>query len=481
MQNKKLIFLIVLAGILIGGCQKELMEESSVTDQIISKQSSSSYLNIPYSDSNTLGVFKGDNEIVDYQLARKIAMLEVDGTGFLEEMQWEGHALSKLPVVIYGFDSKPKYYEFFYKDAEGKEVGSVTVLAKKKASTVIQEVRGTVRDYDALYSKSGADMTLIADWTGNIYMGLVGKSGDSPSTVIDPETGERVEGMSELSDEEILDEVVGILENQEQQFNLSVDSVSNVELKEEIENESISLDQQIDSLHASLEIEHAERDAFWEVLEEYSDSLIVLTDEEITGEATKGWFSRLWRRIRNVFKDETKSKYELSDYKSDFLSRGSSYIPTGRTTGGWCGPWAMDWIYHVRKGGSKYNHFESWASTLGPVGWVSRTVGAKPMFASEMNVSMGRATGYDIWVSPYYSIGRWNALYHIRYKKNPIVILTTSGKSMHWKVGYGCYRTGNVLWRNYYFACQDNGALKIDSKNHYHRSSWFMVFVKVYD
>jgi hypothetical protein len=464
-------------------CQKELIEEAEVTNQSIVKKNEANYLNIPYSDLNSLSKFNDDKEIINYKLARNIAMLEADGTGLLEEMQWEGHTLSKQPVVIYGFDSKPKYYEFFYKDAERKEVGSVTVFARKKASTVLQEVRGTVRNYDALYAKSSVGMKMIADWTGSMYMGVVGKSGDAPATVIDPETGESVEGMTELSDEEILEEIVDVLKNQKQDFNYSTDTISNLQLRESITQERTSIQQQSDSLKAAMQNAHDQRDAYWDVMEQYSDSIAVLTDVQITDPSSKSWFSRQWKRVRNIFKDKTKSKYELAEYKRqaniDNSGNNRGYKPKNGT-GGWCGPWAMDWIYHVKKGGSRYSHFESWASTLGPIGWGARLAGSKPMFPSEMCISMLKATS-SIWVNPYYSTGRWNGLYHIRYKKNPIVILTTSGKSMHWKVAYGCYRTGNPFWRNYYFACQDNGSLNINPKNHYHRSSWFMAFIKVYD
>ncbi len=483
MKTKQFIWYCTLVAMLLGlmfiSCSKNELENPTIINQTISKTTENSFLNIPYTDSVTLSKFDNDKEILNYNLARRIAMIEADGVGFVEEMNWEGHSLSKQPVVIYGFDSKPKYYEFFYKNAEGQEVGSVMVMAKKKAATVLQEVRGTVRDYSALYSKAGAGSTFITDWAGNMYMGVVGKSGDTPTAVIDPETGETVEEITELSDEEILDEVVEALKSQEQEFIVDTDSIADESLKKEIEEEAtLSLDQQVDSLHKALEIEHAERDAFWEVMEEYADSLLVVTDEELTSDSK--FFGRWWRRFRSIFIDKTTYKYELPEYKKDFTNRGGRYIAPGTSDREWCGPWTMDWIYHVRKGGSKYSHFESWASTLGPIGWTCRTLGAKPMFPKEMCISMRKATS-SIWINPYYSTGRWNALDHIRHPKTPIVILTTAGRQMHWKVGYGCYRTGNIFWRNYYFACQDNGSLKIPKNNHYHRSSWFITFVKVYD
>lgn len=86
------------------------MKEAEGTNQSIKK---SNYISscIPYSDSTTLSAFSKDNNIVNYELVRKITLLELDATGFRDEMNWYGYTLSKMPVTIYGFDSKPKYWD----------------------------------------------------------------------------------------------------------------------------------------------------------------------------------------------------------------------------------------------------------------------------------------------------------------------------------------------------------------------------------
>ena len=139
----------------------------------------------PYADSLELAVFKSDNEIVSHNLIRKLAMIELSLEGFNRDMNWEGHKLSEYPVVIYGFDSKPKFYEFMVLDAESKEVGTVRTHSRKKTGGVLNQVSKNVNDYKGLATKSGVGSKLFADYGGNLYGGFVSKYGESPEMVID--------------------------------------------------------------------------------------------------------------------------------------------------------------------------------------------------------------------------------------------------------------------------------------------------------
>ncbi len=455
----------VLFGVMFASCQEDELENASVTNQAISKTAENSFLNIPYTNDEILSKFNQDREIINYSLARKIAMIEADAVGFVEEMNWEGHSLSKQPVVIYGFDSKPKYYEFFYKDAEGKEVGSVTVMAKRKASTVLQEVRGSVRDYNALYSKAASGSTLIADWAGNVYLGIVGKSGEAPSAVIKPETGEAVQGMTELTDEEILNVLIRDLDNIEQDFSPDLDSMEDQALAQELLKTTIkSSVQQKDSMVLEMKIEQKQALEYWTFMEEHADSIALLTDEELAM-ATKGWFSNFWRK---VFGKRKSSKYEISRYRNNLKYRDQP--------GDWCAPWGLGWMYHTQTRVDKYDEFEAYYSHF-----LEAIFGGKPLTPR----GMWQAAKYEgdgiIYVNSYFSTGRSNAYSFIRNTDQPIFIYDFPD---HYKVAYGCYksRTG-IWWTNYYFAVNDNGAkVKNKSKAIYHRASWYaMRFIKAYD
>jgi len=111
---------------------------------------------------------------------------------------------------LYGFDNKPKYYDFVVLDAENTPVGVLTAYARKAASSVIKEVHGNVKDYRSLLTKAPVSedkASLFVDWAGNSYVGLLGKSGSQPSQAINTETGEVAAGITELEGTEIIAEM----------------------------------------------------------------------------------------------------------------------------------------------------------------------------------------------------------------------------------------------------------------------------------
>ena len=128
----KLILFICIA--LLTSCETDFSPEASVIESSISKASNDNASNIPFADSTSLAAFKTDKSILNYNFARKLALIELEGSDFKSDMNWKGCGLSNKPVLIYGFDSKPKYYEFIVKDAENKSIGTVTVNARKLCS-----------------------------------------------------------------------------------------------------------------------------------------------------------------------------------------------------------------------------------------------------------------------------------------------------------------------------------------------------------
>lgn len=475
MQKIKFILIpAFLAAIFVMSCQKEVFDEAEVTNQTIAKQNNNSFLNIPYSDSITLSKFNTDAEIVNYNLARKIALLELDASGFRQELEWEGYTLSKMPVSIYGFDSKPKYYEFIVKDAEGYEVGTVNIEARKSSGHVLNELRKEVKDYDALFSKSGDGMQLLADWSGNTYVGIIGKSGEEPSIVVEPLTGKPVEGLQELSDEEILAEMFLVLEQEDTELTIMQDTITEAKLKNQLlEEEKIAISIQKDSLQAQMEKEHQQRDMYWKAMNEYADSIMSIPDEEIVEKSSKF----LGRWFRRIFSSRNTSKYEISKYANN-LRYNESVI------GDWCGPYALGWLYHTKRGVDKYDNFLSYASTIGPavgvpiVGLAGRAVG-RPMYPREMWLATLFVTGWDVYASPYYSLGKYHAYEYIRETNNPAIIYQFPD---HYVTAYGCYRAGNIFYSDYWFAINDNGAHVKDKSTPYYKCAKFTVmFIKTRD
>jgi len=463
-KKTKLFLTALTFTMLITSCQEELVDEAEIATVAISKQPSNNFYNIPYSSESELSKFQEDDEIVNYNLARKIALLELNGSGLKKKLKWEGNSLAEIPVLIYGLDSKPKYYDFIVLDAEKQEIGTVTVEARKNSGAIINELRKNIRDYNSLYPKSDTGMKLIKDWDGKFYIGLIDKPGIEPSMIIDPDTGETVEGMHEYSDEEILEKVYKTLDNQ-----APLDKTIQVALENDIDTDLLEIEKpnieaKKESLLVDMKRAHEERDFYWKVIDEHADSLIATPDKEIIEQSSKF----LGAFFNSIFGNTTSSTYEINDYANN--------IPFN--SGGWCGPWAMNWIHNTNTNNSDYDHFESWASTLNPVGVVIAAVdGSKPMFPEEMFISMLIASRSRVLVNPFFSTGRSSAYNYIKNTYDPVVILTEGGS--HWKVGYGTYRTAHFAYYNYYFACQDNGYLNIDINDTYMKADWFMLFLKV--
>lgn len=246
--------LLLLAVIVLGfpACQSTLDSNSIVTNVSINRNSTEESF-IPFADSSTLASYAKDKSIINYNLARKLALIELDEAGFRQEQKWEGYHLSQRPVIVYGFDSKPVYYEFTVQDAEGKNVGTVSTQAKKKTGGIINEVGSGVKNYTALYAKSkSADMKIIASWSGSRYLGLLGKSGDSPETVIDPSTGEIVPTQTEPTDENIFKIVSDSIIQADKCAKAQVAQIQDPNVKQlAIDADTISTQTKIDRLQQS--------------------------------------------------------------------------------------------------------------------------------------------------------------------------------------------------------------------------------------
>jgi hypothetical protein len=483
---KLLLFAVIVLG--FPSCQSTLDSNSLVTNVSINRNSTEEGF-IPFADSSTLASYAKDKSIINYNLARKLALIELDEAGFRQEQKWEGYHLSQRPVIVYGFDSKPVYYEFTVQDAEGKNVGTVSTQAKKKTGGIINEVVPRVKDYTTLFSKSkSTDMKIIASWRGTRFLGLLGKSGDSPETVIDPLTGEIVPSQTEPTDENIFKIVSDSIEQLDNYTKAQVAQIQDPYIKQlAIDADTVSTQTKIDRLQQSLKDTQSGRDAYWGIVNEYSDSISAATDDQIINKSSKSIFS-FFKRLFDFKNDDPQY---IEKYKKNL-----HYQPTANSGTYWCGPWCMSWIYNTNFGGDKYNYFESYAGTIGFGGLsylFAATTNSKPMFVSEMCLSMTIASikkGQLIWVNPYLELGQWDGYYHVRQQKGPILINTEA--LTHWIVAYGTKTTGSYLWRNYYYALSDNGhsiSNKIgDYANyssylepHWEKAPWFILYLRIYD
>lgn len=125
-------------------------------------------------------------EVVYWKGMKVFALAELQN--FRKEEGWYGCRLSERPVLIYGVDGVPLYYEWrVIKD--NKEVGTIVVSARKEGETS-RYVFGGVKDYSAVKTK-GSDAKVVAlDYPFSYGVGIGTRGSFSVS---DPESGEVIE------------------------------------------------------------------------------------------------------------------------------------------------------------------------------------------------------------------------------------------------------------------------------------------------
>ena len=100
--------------------------------------------------------------------------------------------MNPMPVVIYGFDNRPRFYDFIVVDAEEQAAGTITVYARRAATTSIRSISSNVKDYRSALSKAGSlSASFFEDWQERSFVGIRGKTGDLP--VIDVTTAANIE------------------------------------------------------------------------------------------------------------------------------------------------------------------------------------------------------------------------------------------------------------------------------------------------
>ena len=132
---------LLLMGVLtLLACQKKEFLEPEVSKSSIEKNAKAEDLSFPFATEEELSFFKSNPKVLHYEKARKVALLEMQLTNYIEEMNWNGFHLSEKPIVIYDLASVPKYYDYIALDSENEPIGTVRVTATKEKNTVLQNI-----------------------------------------------------------------------------------------------------------------------------------------------------------------------------------------------------------------------------------------------------------------------------------------------------------------------------------------------------
>ncbi len=430
----------------------------------------------PYADSNTLKSFSTDNAILNFTFAKKLALLELIATEKWAEHKWEACTLSATPVIIYDFNSKPKYYQYIVLDPEKKAIGSVTAYAQKKSATMIRATNTSVPTFMNTVTKNSS-VKYFQDWSGTSYTAVPSKSGDAP-TQITNDSGKIVNDVKEFTDQQIAEEVslmladvnkknIEVLEQQKDSLKNVLSSQQLLDIEQNKTNTTVEIKEK---LLKNLENKNNVSKSYWNEIEKIKDSINHVEEIDIIQKSTKGWFSSAFSWAVNIFAGVNQAAYGNNKYSTI----------GGKNRSQWCGPWVANCLHRAKHGWNSYQYFENAASTTGLFGfaWIIRvTSNQRPMWPNEFTWSL--LSRSNIYVSPLLSFFASDAYWHIR-NGGAVIRLCSSGGELHWTLCYQTREGGSRWWTTREFRQIDNGSLTGNNNNYWSEMDWWNAYLNVY-
>jgi len=478
-----------------------------------------SRVEIPYEDIGVLKSFASDPDIIEYNIARKLALYEFLETGFNKDMRWEGYKFRPVPVVIYGFDNKPKFYDFIIVDAEKKIAGTVSVYARRESNSIIRSVSTGVKDYETILSKAnGSHSSLFEDWMGRAYVGMRGKAGNTPGMVINAATGKSAVGIKELDGKEIINELL-----KDELFLEVTSAISPAVIRAE--------------LNETLEDHNTLAMLFWAHIDQLIPELEEIDDEDGLIDANGKFIRKIRNAIRSVASaisnavsnvistvvntiinvavsigniifqicERFYERHLNTDNSSFYIEKYTSYTETFRDkkllppdTRNWCGVWIVSylvWIKNDRTGDTydealKYANGNSAGQWIGPI---NMNKALKDLSDNTISINL-----LPVW--------RDIRIYErIKLEKKPAVVFCLAGdtwfeyfedadkdkKAGHWKLAIGTRADGISAFRFVKFLFHENvtignnftdsGNIKRNDNKQYESVAWWNPWFFVYD
>ncbi len=306
---RKAVSLLLLTVALVGAsCTKDPEQTTVGGTSMQVSETESTRSQIPYATEEELAQFAGDKSIADYALSRKMALMELSMSSFNETMGWHGTKLSEVPVIVYDYDSKPKYYEFIVMTTAGDPIGTVTAYAKPETETSLAYVLPEVRDYEVI--TKGGNLKMFKGEYPHTFLGIPSKSGDAPVGLIDEEGNAIAE--VPLSDE--ADAAIA-----------RINAYTDEEFAEAYGEETDKATE-INRIIEENQIIAENAAVYWEAASDMEADLATVTDEEIIEAIndSKGFYT-------------TYSEHIIPFLNNDTLKR--------TRWAGWCGPSVLAWIY----------------------------------------------------------------------------------------------------------------------------------------
>ena len=133
-----------------------------------------SLCDIPFATQNQLDAWQGDPNIVYYRTARMLAMIE---------LEYSSHKVSERPVILFDFDSTPRYYEFIVTGGDGAPQSTICTYARKEQPAVVAFILPFLREYNPIATKSFGTHTFVLNYPSQFYYGFATRSGDAPASL----------------------------------------------------------------------------------------------------------------------------------------------------------------------------------------------------------------------------------------------------------------------------------------------------------
>jgi len=218
------IYLFVAISIVLSSCNSDQLEISNTS---ISSKNAIEIYKIPFAEQQTLTDIASNKSNISYQTARKMAIIEME-LSLKAQMKWSGAKLSEKPVVVYDAKSNAKYYEFIVISDAGQNIGTVTTCVQKETDAVISHVLPYVRDYSCFTTKGSSYKMISTGYPSRILIGVLAKSGDEPSVVIDPATNNSVSNLLTEDASGAIESINKLTEDQKTGFGITnADSLVN--------------------------------------------------------------------------------------------------------------------------------------------------------------------------------------------------------------------------------------------------------------
>ncbi len=292
----KFATIVLFAVLVLTGCKKE---ETSISDSGVHRKLLSHDAMIPYADSVTLSVFNSDESIIHYKVARYYAYWEIENA-LSAPLGIEGteYRLTAYPVIIYDYDSRPKYYEFGV-IVNGVVVSGVTTIAKKESSNMISFIFEEPLNYD--------DCGIYSYFVGNypsVFYGTPSYPGNAPASLF-MEDG--ITSVHNIPSCNILDNYANLIHSMDDTGRLLHADVINI-------------------MSAEIAEMNTELADFWAEADAKKDSILRMSDEQIIAEVQQSVNQR----------SATWDEYIIPSYNNNLKKTFWS---------GWCGPSAIAWAY----------------------------------------------------------------------------------------------------------------------------------------